>query len=85
MQRPGSGAQADQQQRASHSPAQLPRLCRLTPQAQVIRKEDKCMRIDDKFGVVVVTKFRAADYAAFLGEETLLELMQPVQVICEAP
>ncbi len=52
--------------------------------AQVVRKEDKLARIDDKFGVVVVTRFRAADYAAFLGEETPLDLLQPVHVFCEA-
>jgi hypothetical protein len=50
----------------------------------VIRKEDECLLIDDRFGVVVVTKFRAADYAEFLGEETPLDLVQPVHVFCAA-
>ncbi len=50
----------------------------------MLRKEDKCDRIHEQFGVLVVTKFRAADYAAFLGEETPLDLVQPIHVFCEA-
>ncbi len=50
----------------------------------MIRKEDNCHCIDDKFGVVVLTKFRAADYAEFLVQETPLDSMQPIHVVCEA-
>ena len=52
--------------------------------AQVVRKEDKCERIHEAFGVLVVTRFRAADYAAFLAEETPLPRLQPVHVFCDA-
>ncbi len=49
---------------------------------QVIRKEDDCHVVREEFNVLVVTKFRAEDYAAFLGDELPLALHQSIRVVC---
>ena len=50
----------------------------------MIKSIDECAAVNDKFKVVVVTKFAEEDYVEFLQAETPLEQMAHMVVTAES-